>query len=290
MSRKYCVRWESDPRFAEWLTRDPQNKDRRYCKLCRRSLGPVISTLKKHASKHPRKNVTDTDAMRGSVTHEEANLSGNILGSLTGEDNAEEIPCLNDSQLIEHPNVEHEGILPSTDSTNDIHHNCDMSCLQLRNCDELIVFPDNSVDSVYLEELSHPQLLCTSDEPVAVDIEPETSRIQGICQGFAFDVTPYLEKNMLTASQGAEFAKWMVYTNEEKTRVRCILCQSDLQAVYDSLTHHHNSRKHKINANEMDPCEGMDYQRTMTEMQFVAFIVTKNLSFLLLDELIPFLK
>ena len=46
--RKFCNAWLTDPEFVDWIEKDDTSEYKARCKICKRSFGAEITTLKRH--------------------------------------------------------------------------------------------------------------------------------------------------------------------------------------------------------------------------------------------------
>ena len=83
---------------------------------------------------------------------------------------------------------------------------------------------------------------------------------------------------------------WLETIKNDCYNVRCKVCHEKLTAQKNVLRKHDTSEKHLIKSGLLDIFHDFDYQKSIAEIKFSAFIARHHLSFLLVDNMIPFLK
>ena len=84
---------------------------------------------------------------------------------------------------------------------------------------------------------------------------------------------------------------WLQPVENDVTRALCVTCNSTFTARLHSCYSHSNTFKHMKNSNDTSRImANFNCSKAASEIKITAFIVYKNLPFLLADDLIPFLQ
>ena len=106
---------------------------------------------------------------------------------------------------------------------------------------------------------------------------------------FSISKKVYKKKRMFRP-EWAEIHKWVQQIPNNCYKVRCTLCQENLTAHATVLNAHAFTNKHMIKEDSEAIFDSFDFQKAITEIKMSAFIAWKRLPFILVDDLIPFIK